>query len=69
MMDGKMNVGYKGHDEFTLLEGAILRRFPLYNPGDDKDKPTGGKRVIQYKIAPAGNGSFKFSILRSYDTK
>jgi hypothetical protein len=68
-MDGKVNTGYKGHDQFSLLEGTILRQFPVYNPGDDKDKPTGGKRVIQYKVAPGENGSYKFNVLRFYDIK
>jgi hypothetical protein len=68
-MDGKMNAGYKGHDEFMLLEGAILRKFPIYKPGDDKNKPTGGKRVIEYKVARGDNGGYKFGITNLYDTK
>jgi hypothetical protein len=67
--DGKLNVGYKGHDEFSMLEGSILQKFPVYKPGDDKDKPTGGKRIIQYQMVPDGNGKYKFKVMQSYDLK
>jgi hypothetical protein len=69
MLDSKINKGYKGHDHFSLLEGTLLQKFPLYNPGDDNDKPTGGSRVIQYHLVKGENGSNKFSTLRFYDTK
>jgi hypothetical protein len=69
MLDGKLNPGYKGHDEFYLMEGSLMQKFPLYNPGDDKDKPTGGSRVIQYQMVKGDNGGFKFKVVRSYDVK
>jgi len=68
MLDGKLKDGYKGHDEFMLLEGKLIRQFPLYKDGDDKDKPSGGKRFVQYSVLPAGNG-FQFKVARSYDIK
>ena len=69
VLDSKINKGYKGHDHFSLLEGTLLQQFPVYNTGDDKDKPTGGSRVIQYHLVKGENGTNKFSILRFYDTK
>jgi hypothetical protein len=69
MGDGKLNSGYKGHDEFSMMEGSLIQKFPIYKPGDDKDKPTGGKRVIQYQMVPAGDGKFKFKAVTSYDLK
>lgn len=68
MLDGKLKDGYKGHDEFMLLEGKLMRQFPLYKDGDDKDKPSGGKRFVQYSVLPSGN-SFQFKVARSYDIK
>jgi hypothetical protein len=68
--DGKLSAGYKGHDEFSLMEGSLLQKFPVYKPGDDKNHPTGGKRIIQYQIVPAGKGTgYKFKVLQSYDMK
>jgi hypothetical protein len=68
MLNGKINEGYKGHDQFTLLEGTLVQKFPLYKPGDEKDKPTGGFRVIQYQMASGENARYKFNILRYYDS-
>lgn len=44
--------GYMGHDEFQVMEGTFVRRFPVYKPGDTNAKPTGGWRQIQYKLQP-----------------
>jgi hypothetical protein len=69
MLDGKLNEGYKGHDEFSLMEGTLLQKFPVYKPGDDKDHPTGGRRFVQYQVVHAENGGFKFKVLRTYEVK
>lgn len=68
-LDGKVSKGYKGHDKFSLLEGTLLQQFPLYNPGDEKDKPTGGTRTLLYQLAKVEGGGFKFNRIRFYDTK
>ncbi len=67
VMDGKVNEGYKGHDQFSLMEGYLLDKFPIYKSGDDKDKPSGGTRVILYQIVP-DEDRFKFQKMRTYDT-
>jgi len=64
--DPKLREGYKGHDEFKVMVGSLLRTFPIYKPGDT-DIPTGGKRVIQYKIVPGERGGLTFKALRSYE--
>ena len=42
--------GYQGHDEFSVVEGCLVRRFPIYKPGDSNAKATGGLRQICYKL-------------------
>jgi hypothetical protein len=69
LLDGKLKEGYKGNDEFTLLEGTLMRKFPIYKPGDTKDKPTGGARVMLYQMVNGDAGGFKFKVARSYETK
>ncbi|HTQ65045.1 MAG TPA: hypothetical protein VMI12_09615 [Puia sp.] len=69
MLDGKLNPGYKGHDEFSLMEGSLMQKFPLYKPGDEQDKPTGGSRVILYQMVKSENGGYKFKMIQSYDVK
>jgi FG-GAP repeat len=68
MMDGKINEGYKGHDKFSLMEGYLLEKFPIYKAGDDKDNPSGGTRAILYQLVPDEGDRFKFQKVRTYDT-
>lgn len=42
--------GYKGHDEFAIVESSLIQRFPIFKPGDTNAKPTGGTRQVQYKL-------------------
>ena len=68
-MDGKVNVGYKGYDEYTLMEGSILQKFPVYKTGDDNEHPTGGHRVLMYQLGKGEGGGYKLNRIRIYDTK
>lgn len=42
--------GYQGHDEFSVMENSLGRRFPIYKEGDTNATPTGGKRQLQYRL-------------------
>ena len=42
--------GHMGHDEFAVVEGNLVQRFPIYLPGDTNEEPTGGMRQLQYKL-------------------
>ena len=55
--------GYMGHDEFTVMENTLVRRFPIYKKGDTNASPTGGWRQFQYKIKP-GEAAWHFRIDR-----
>jgi hypothetical protein len=68
-MNGKINEGYKGHDEFSLMEGTLMQKFPIYKAGDSTDHPTGGSRMVQYNLVGSENAGYKFKMLRSYDVK
>jgi hypothetical protein len=52
----KLSKGYMGHDEFSILENRLGRRFPLYLPGDINSKPSGGMRQLEYKLVPGEAG-------------
>jgi len=54
--DAKASKGYRGHDEFRVVESTLVRRFPVYRDGDTNAKPTGGTRQIQYKLAAGEAG-------------
>jgi hypothetical protein len=55
--------GYMGHDEFTVMENTLVRRFPIYKTGDTNASPTGGWRQFQYKLKP-GEAAWHFRIDR-----
>ncbi|MBS1947864.1 MAG: hypothetical protein JST47_08865 [Bacteroidetes bacterium] len=69
MLDGKLKEGYKGHDHFMLLQGKLVREFPVYLPDGPTDKPTGGKRIIMYGIVSDPPGNFQFKVMNTYDIK
>jgi hypothetical protein len=49
--------GYRGHDQFQVVESCLARRFPIYKAGDSNAKATGGLRQICYKLK-AGEAGF-----------
>jgi hypothetical protein len=64
--DPKLRAGYTGGDEFYLLEGLLFRSYPMKNPADTLQTI---KRTIQYKMAKAERGAYKFIVIRTYDAK
>jgi hypothetical protein len=66
--DQKLRIGYVGYDEYSLMEGSVMRRFPVYNTTDTANlKPTGMIRQIQYRVVNGEKGELKFKIARSFD--
>jgi hypothetical protein len=59
--DAKNAKGYRGQDEFAVVEGIIARRFPLFPEDRSKTEPTGKMRQIQYKLV-AGEASWMLRI-------
>jgi hypothetical protein len=48
--DAKAAQGYMGHDDFAVVEGTLVRRFPVYKDGDINARPSGGVRQMQYRL-------------------
>lgn len=55
--------GYMGHDEFRVVESTLVRRFPVYAPGDSNAKATGGYKQINYKLK-AGEAAWQLKPAR-----
>jgi len=49
-LTGSAAQGYRGRDQFEVVEGCLVRRFPIYRPGDTNARATGGERQICYKL-------------------
>ena len=70
MDDPKLKIGYKGYDEFYLVEGSLMRKFPIYQTVDSTQSvPSGSIRQIQYRVFPGERESMKFKVVRSYEVK
>jgi hypothetical protein len=67
--DPKARLGYKGGDEFFLMEGNLVRRFPVFPVEGAPATASTGKlvRQINYMIVPGERGGSKFKIMRIYD--
>jgi hypothetical protein len=48
--DPKLTKGYRGHDEFMMVEAIVAQRFPIYKDKDTDAKPSAGWRQLQYKL-------------------
>lgn len=48
--------GYRGRDEFAVLENVLGRRFPIFGKDGNPAAPTGRMRQLQYKLEPGEAG-------------
>jgi hypothetical protein len=46
--------GYAVHDDFAVVEGFLVRKFPIYS--SDGSSPTGKTRQLQYTLAQGEAG-------------
>ena len=51
-----MAEGYMGHDSLWVESSILCRKYPMYQFGDANAEPSGGNRMIRYKLKPAGTG-------------
>lgn len=64
--DLKLNMGYKGYDNFNLIEGNLFRTYPIINSDSTtKNEPTKYQHLI-YRVVNTGDRYLKFKIIRSY---
>lgn len=54
--DPVAGAGYMGHDAFAVEENRLVQRFPVYRDGDTNSAPSGGERVLQYRLVPGEAG-------------
>lgn len=59
--------GYMGHDQLSLGNGVLQRRFPLYRAGDSNSAPTGGTRQIDYQLV-ADEAGWQLKVERVKDS-
>ncbi len=42
--------GYMGHDKFYVEGNKLYRKYPVYKKEDTNANPTGGEKVLEYKL-------------------
>jgi len=65
-MNDSIKNGYMGHDLFHIKDSLLIRVFPIYNKSDINAKPTGGSRIVKYKL---DNNSKSLVMLSFIDEK
>ena len=54
--DEKNAAGYRGHDEVSIVENSLARRFPIFPEDPAGTHATGKMRQLQYKLHPGEAG-------------
>ena len=66
--DPRLRDGYRGSDQYMLLEGILMRTYPLFEKdANGVQQPTGKMRRLMYRVAQGEQGSLKFVVARFYD--
>ena len=66
--DPRLRDGYRGSDQYMLLEGILMRTYPLFEKdANGVQQPTGKMRRLMYRVAAGEQGSLKFVVARFYD--
>jgi len=65
--DPKLRIGYKGNDQFFLMEGYLVRRFPVYPAEGTPPAAASGNliRQVTYQVLPGERGGYRFKPMRS----
>lgn len=56
--------GYMGHDSFLVSNNKLIRSFPIYQPLETNNNPTGGMRRLTYNLFP-GEAGWQLKIIES----
>ena len=66
--DPRLRDGYRGSDKYMLLEGVLMRTYPLYEKdANGVQQPTSKMRRLMYRVGPGEQGTLKFIVARFYD--
>ena len=57
----KIFFGYLGHDKFYVEGNKLMRKYPIYKKEDSNNNPTGGEKILEYKLTP-GEASWVLEI-------
>jgi hypothetical protein len=67
MNDMTLSKGYRGKDEFKLVEGILFRKFPIFATDTSIKEPTNKVRQIMYRVIDGERGSLNFKAFKNFD--
>jgi hypothetical protein len=65
--DMQLSKGYRGKDDFKLVEGILFRKFPIYDLDTNIKIPTNKVRQIMYRVVAEDDGYLKFKSFKNLD--
>ena len=65
--DMVLSKGYRGGDEYKLVEGILFRKFPVYEADTAIKKPTNKVRQIMYRVVEGDQGTWKFKAFKNFE--
>ena len=65
--DMQLSKGYRGKDEYELLQGELWRKFPIYDVDTAKKDPTNKVRKIRYKVVAGDRGMLSYKVSQTFD--
>jgi hypothetical protein len=65
--DMQLSKGYRGNDEYKLVEGILFRKFPIYDADTAIKAPTKKARQIMYRVVAGERGMLNFKVFKNFD--
>jgi hypothetical protein len=65
--DMQLSKGYRGFDDFKLVEGILFRKFPIYEADTAIKVPTKKVRQIMYRVVTGEHGMLNFKAFKNFD--
>ena len=65
--DMQLSKGYRGMDEYKLLEGVLFRKFPIFESDTTVKTPTNKVRQILYRVMPGDQGTLRFKSFKTFE--
>jgi hypothetical protein len=65
--DMELSKGYRGKDEYKLVEGVLFRKFPVYPADTTIKEPTNKIRQLMYRVVQGERDSWKFKMFKQFD--
>lgn len=65
--DMELSKGYRGRDEYKLVEGVLFRKFPVFPADTAIKEPTNKIRQLMYKVVQGERNSWKFKMFKQFE--